>query len=312
MWSLLAHRGFAQLWQPAVLLTVLGLETAYLLVIGPLRRRIPGATAPSWRQILSFSLGMATLYVAVGSPLDYLADHVLFTAHMTEHVILAMFTAPLVLLGTPAWFWRGLLHRPSTRAVFRGLTHPVTALLLFNGVLTLLHFPIFVQAGLEHEYIHVLEHGVLLFVSLLMWWPIFSPLPESPRLSAPLQMLYFFVDSIAITLICAYLLFIGKPLYPYYLGRTEALGLTPYADQQMAAALMKLTTEVIYGIGVLVNFYRWTRDYARRERPGLAASEPLLLRTRQLFGIRGQVVGVEPAPVIPLRARRGETGDGTD
>ena len=34
-----------------------------------------------------------------------------------------------------------------------------------------------------------------------MWWPVLSPLPELPRLSYPLQMLYLFLMTIPMSIV---------------------------------------------------------------------------------------------------------------
>src|SRR5438445_10160741 len=66
------------------------------------RRRV----AP--RRGLCFAAGLATLLVALDSPVERLADD-WFWAHMLQHVLLMLVAAPLLVLGAP-WlpFWRPL------------------------------------------------------------------------------------------------------------------------------------------------------------------------------------------------------------
>ena len=51
-------------------------------------------------RLCAFMGGMISLWLAIGSPMDGLAD-VLLSAHMIEHLILMMVVPPLVLLGLP-------------------------------------------------------------------------------------------------------------------------------------------------------------------------------------------------------------------
>src|SRR2546421_5262965 len=55
----------------------------------------------------SFWAGMATIVLALDSPIDVAADK-LFWAHMVQHVLLLTAAPPLILLGRP-WprMWRG-------------------------------------------------------------------------------------------------------------------------------------------------------------------------------------------------------------
>ena len=71
----------------------------------------------------AFYCGLATLALAVASPVDAYSDR-LFWAHMTQHVLLTMVAPPLLLLGRP---WPRMLkpfapsvRRPVARAVLVG------------------------------------------------------------------------------------------------------------------------------------------------------------------------------------------------
>ena len=73
----------------------------------------------------AFYCGLATLALAVASPVDAYSDR-LFWAHMTQHVLLTMVAPPLLLLGRP---WPRMLkpfapsvRRPVARAVLVGPT----------------------------------------------------------------------------------------------------------------------------------------------------------------------------------------------
>src|SRR5215470_9149590 len=63
-----------------------------------LRRQMPerfGAARP-----LAFFAGLASIFLAVSSPLDAFAN-LLLTAHMVQHLLLMMVAPPLILLSDP-------------------------------------------------------------------------------------------------------------------------------------------------------------------------------------------------------------------
>ena len=58
--------------------------------------------------------------------------------------------------------------------------------------------------ALAHHPVHILQHLMFLVASVLMWWPVLSPMPELPRLSYPGQMLYLFLLSIPMAIVAVY------------------------------------------------------------------------------------------------------------
>ena len=102
------------------------------------------------------------------------------------------------------------------RAALRQLTRPLIALVIFNGVIVLTHWPMLVNAMLEHHSLHLVGHVVLFGSATLMWWPVVSPLPEMPTLSYPGRMLYLFLQSIVPTVPASFLTFGSTPLYSFY------------------------------------------------------------------------------------------------
>src|SRR5215510_11156202 len=93
---------------------------------------------PIWR-LLSFIAGLATIFVAIASPLDAFAG-LLLQVHMIQHLLLMMLAPPLILAGAPylpilsglpRWFMRELLGpflvwKPIKR-IGRTVVHPLFA-----------------------------------------------------------------------------------------------------------------------------------------------------------------------------------------
>jgi putative membrane protein len=206
--------------------------------------------------------GVGVLVVGSVWPVHDLAERYLYLVHMWQHILFTLVAAPLLVAGTPAWLWRDLLRTPTIRRVWRFLTRPVPATILFNGVLLFTHWPAVVTLSVQSELAHFLLHTLLLATAIVMWWPIVSPLPEMPPLSPPGQMLYLFVQSLAPTIPASFLTFGHSPLYPVYETFPRIWGISALTDQTIAGLSMKLVGGAILWTVVTVVFFRW----GRRER----------------------------------------------
>src|SRR4051812_18437134 len=109
-----------------------------------------------------------------------LSDSYLFNAHMVQHLVLAMAVAPLFVMGTPGWMLRPALAARPIAAIARRLTTPLAAFAIFNVVLVGWHLPPLYNAAMAHHGLHIVQHLVLLAASVILWWPVLSPLPELP------------------------------------------------------------------------------------------------------------------------------------
>ncbi|MEX0786833.1 MAG: cytochrome c oxidase assembly protein [Dehalococcoidia bacterium] len=251
-------------WNPhpdVVMLCVL-LEAAYLYAVIMLRDRISDAARVKRSQVALFTAGVLWIYVASGSPLHDLSEHYLATAHMVQHVILTLIAAPLLLAGVPAWLWQALLRAPGAMPVARVITKPVFAFALFNAALLFFHLPEMIDLQLRVHVFHLFAHMALLAAGLIMWWPILSPLPELPRLSAPLQMGYLFMQSLLPAVMASFVTFSETVVYDYYAEAPRIWGLTALDDQQIAGGAMKLIGTTILWTYMTVVFFKW---YAREE-----------------------------------------------
>jgi cytochrome c oxidase assembly factor CtaG len=254
-------------WQPSVLIGVALVAAAYLGVSGPWRARFTSAQRVSRRQTLWFLSGAAVILMALVSPLDELGDNYLFSAHMAQHVLLALIAPPLLLLGTPGWMLRPMLRSRMLARVARALTSPVVAFAVFNAVFMLWHVPTLYEAALNDERIHIVEHLCFIATGVLNWWPILSPLTELPRLAQPAQILYLFLESVPATILSALIAFAPTILYPTYRA-AQLLGVNPMADQEIAGLVMWMPGGMIYLIALTVVFFAWLgrEEHADRQQ----------------------------------------------
>jgi putative membrane protein len=227
-----------------------------------------GEATPRRTQAL-FLTGMGVLWLGADWPVHDLAEGYLYLAHMWQHLLFTLVAAPLLIAGMPVWLLRSLLRPAPVRRVFRFVTRPLVALAVFNGLLLFTHWPAVVEASVASEPIHLGLHVLIVASALAMWWPVMSPLPEMPSLSAPGQMIYLFLQSLAPTIPASFLTFGHTPLYPVYAGFPRIWGISALTDQLIAGLLMKLVGGLLLWTVIAVIFFRW---FERERRDGLDRS----------------------------------------
>ena len=252
-------------FHPDVWVLVAVLEGAYLLALRGESRRL-GAPAARRAQVVAFTAGVATVWVASDWPVHDVAEGYLYSAHMVQHLLLTLVAAPLVLLGTPAWLARRILSPRWLLNLVRGVSRPVPNLIQANLVLVLSHWPAVVEGTLRHHPLHFVAHAVLITSALVMWLPVVSPLPdEVPRLAPPAQMLYLFLETIIPTVPASFLTFGRTPLYHIYETFPRLWGISAVTDQQVAGLIMKIGAGAFLWAVIITIFFRW---YAEEERGG--------------------------------------------
>ena len=249
---------------PILLGGILAVCLAYTYAAGPWRRRL-GAEI-SRAQIGFFLSGTIILILSLVSPLDALGDTYLFSAHMIQHMLIAVVVPPLWLLGVPGWMISPLFARPLVGRVARGLAQPIVAFGLFNLDLWLWHLPALYDATLSNDLLHIFEHLTFIALGVLYWTPILSPTPEIPRMSRGFAVLYLFMGCQPMVVLGALLTFAAQPLYQPYVTAPHIWGTTPLADQQLGGLIMWLPTNVPYLLALSLIFFRWVGDLDRKER----------------------------------------------
>ncbi len=255
-------------WDPTIVIGAAVIVGLYVYAIGPLRKRHRFEPA-SKGQVFAFLLGVGLMFLALVSPLDELGDSYLFSAHMVQHLFLTIVGPPLLLIGTPEWFVRPIVHNKALFAVARFFTYPAVAFVLFNADFFIWHAPALYNATLENQNIHIFEHLTFIIFGLLNWWPIFSPSKDLPRLSIGGQILYLFLSGMPVVLLGAGLTF-APPLYAPYIAAPRVWGISAATDQQLGGLIMWVPGNIIFIIIMSVLFLRWMqkkdREQAAHER----------------------------------------------
>ncbi len=244
-------------FEPGVVIALTSVSAAYAIGLRRLRpRTLWDENIVTVREVIAFGSGIFLLVVALISPLDSLSEY-LFSAHMLQHMLLLYIVPPLLLVGMPAWLLRPALQYRGVKRSLEILTGPVPAIILFNAVLVVWHMPGAWDDALLNPTVHALEHVCMLGAGLVAWWPIFSPLPEVPRMSYPGQMLYLFIQSLVPAIVGAFMTFSSIVIYPVYAETPKLWGLTPLVDQQIAGLLMKMLGTLFLWVLVTIRFFQW-------------------------------------------------------
>jgi putative membrane protein len=234
------------------------------------------------RQAVAALLALATMVVALVSPIDALGE-TLFSAHMTQHMLLVVVAAPLVVASAPVvpalWglpeSWRlGITRwwarRTMPRLAFHHVTNPLAAWCAHALALVVWHIPAAYEAALRSEGVHAIEHASFLITAMLFWWAALQPSGRR-RLGHGVAVVYLFLMAVLTGGVGALITFAGKAWYPAHAPGAALWGLTPLEDQQLAGLIMWIPGGIAYAVVALLLLLGW-----------LAAAERGTLRHRDL------------------------------
>ena len=240
---------------PDVLAGVFMLIGAYLVAYAALRRR--SGAVPERRHTVYLVLAVLCLLIAEVSPLHDLAEGYLFSAHMVQHMFLVYLMPPFLLMSIPPGMLQPLFRRKAALVIGRVLTHPVVGIIAGNAAYALWHLPELYQAALYLHSVHVFEHILMVGTAIMMWWPVFSPSEDLPRLPDVGRIIYLLLMSLPQVGVFAYVTFSPKVVYGFYASAPRLWGLSPEVDQILSGIIMKLSMSIIVVIVLAHVFFKW-------------------------------------------------------
>lgn len=274
--------GFWAFFSPDLFIVILLITGGYLYAT---RKRPDRPALVTTKRKILFVMGMVCLYMGFGGPLNILG-HFLFSAHMLQMSFAFLAMPPLLLLGIPVPWIEKLLKPRFVKKTVSILTKPLFAVFLFNLLFSMYHLPDIFDAVMMNYGLHLLAHGILAITAFMMWWPAVCPVEDMDRLSGLTKILYMFANGILLTPACALIIFADVPLYRLYTEGAEMiclpfgylsvdftaanqislLGMSIRDDQQAGGVVMKIAQEIIYGIVLGYNFFRWFRKEREQEK----------------------------------------------
>lgn len=270
---------------------LLGLAVASVTYALGMRRLMSknSKARPQRRHISAFFAGIASIGLALLSPLDSLAE-ALFSAHMVQHLVIVLLAAPLLVygrpflpfaVGTPRSIRRritGVKKGSAGRRLSAFFLKPLPVGLMHATVLWIWHLPGPYQAAIVNPPAHYAEHASFFVTALLFWRLVLEPGLASRYLQTILLVLGTALQSGALGAVLAFATF---ELYPVHVSSSAEMGVSALEDQQLAGAIMWIPAGGIYLMTILGLLLKAFRDMDRRMPAGDLpvrdrAAEPLV------------------------------------
>ena len=227
---------------------------------------------------MAFALGWLTLVLALLSPVHKVSAR-LFSVHMTQHELLMLVAAPLLVMSKPMvlMLW-GLpksarltighwTRAPIVHVSWQALTGPLTVWILHGLVLWIWHIPVLYEGAIANETVHAIQHTSFFAVAGLFWWALMYG--RYGRMGYGVSVAYVFTTAMHTGLLGALITFASHVWYRTYDRQTGAMGLTAIEDQQVAGLIMWVPGGVVFTIMALALFAAWLGEAERRVQEGI-------------------------------------------
>ena len=255
-------------WEPAIVLPLALILIVY--TFGAFCRG--GWRTLRWRHA-SFFGGWVTLALALTSPIHELGEQ-LFSAHMLQHEVLILVSAPLISAALPGatclWAFAprhrahlgGWVHRVEQAPMVRFFMRPLVAWLLEAVALWIWHVPALYQATLTSDWVHAAQHLSFFLTAVLFWSALYGV--GRSAMSYGAATFYVFGTAVHCSALGALLTFSAVLWYPAYATTTLRWGLTPLQDQQLGGVIMWVPSGLVFILIGLALFAKWLRESDRR------------------------------------------------
>ena len=248
-------------------------------------RRVNAAAPSSKRHVLygrwprwattCFMTGLALIGLMYLGPMAAWS-HTFFWVHMTQHLVITMAVAPLLVIGAPITLAFRASNAKNRQRIVRALrskpvrvlTNPILTWLLFAGALVGAHFsPFYDWVLTNHGAMVAIEQPLFLVVAVLYYLPLIGAnlLPDRPAHSTRLISLGLMM--IPEATIGAAIYFSPVVLYDGF-DTLRPFGLAALPDQQLSGALMwglVMTIDAFWMMWVAADWFGSEERRARQE-----------------------------------------------
>jgi putative membrane protein len=258
-------------WPPFVVIPLLLAVSLYGIGATRMLRRTAHPKSVLW-PILWFALGWLSLVIALDSPLHELGEQ-LFWVHMTQHEILMLISAPLLVLGKPLlpslWAlpspWRdaaaGIGRSRTLKKAWASVSAPLSAWFVSALALWIWHIPQLFDQTLRSDWIHAAQHTTFLVTAVMFWWPVLS---RTPALGHGEALVYVFTTILHSSVLGALLTFAPRAWYSSYVATAPAWHLTALEDQQIGGLIMWIPAGSLLLIVALILLVKWMNESQSR------------------------------------------------
>jgi putative membrane protein len=266
---------FFEPWEPSPVLVVIFIVTAVLFVRGT--HRVPGGVGFARRSL--FWVGLALLYIAMHTRVDYYAEHQFFV-HRLQHLVLHHLGPFVLMAAYPGSVLRAGLPLAWRRALRRALRHPVgraVSAVVFNPAFISFAFVVSVVFWLipAVQFVAMLDWRIYTFMNwsvaasgLLYWAMLLDRRPSPPSRSRPgLRVLSPVITMTPQILVGAIITFSARDLYPVFTLCGRAFTSVPVSlDQSLGGLIMWVPAGVIEAVGAMIALRHLMRLSARPGR----------------------------------------------
>lgn len=274
------------------------------MVLYAIRARRLGPRLPRWRAACFFA-GLLVIGFAGASPIDPIGEEGVFWVHMLQHMLIGDLAALLLVLGITGPILQPALQFRAVQRL-RKLTHPMSACLIWAGILIFWHTPVMYEASLHNNFIHALEHTSFLIGGMLMWAPVLETLPAPEWFGTGAKLAYIGGIRVVDAILANAFWWAGTPFYASYEKTAPLWGVTALEDQGYAGTVMMTWTGTVTLILAGILFFRMAREGELRQTLIERGIDPVAVRRAVRYG-RGEIlaarhgvtVGDRPPSVTP-------------
>jgi putative membrane protein len=195
-------------------------------------------SVPRWR-IVAFGGGLFLVAASLNSPLETIAAHYLLLIHLLQNALIADVAPLLVALGLTPRMREELGRRGANRLRSRWI------LPVWLGAWYCTHVAVFYDWALRTGWGLNVEHGILMGVGLLFWWPIVSG-----RLTPPAGLGYLAVAFVGSSFLGLGYIFSSRPFYSFYEHAPRLWGLSPVRDQNLGGIFMNGEQTLVFLLAI--------------------------------------------------------------
>jgi putative membrane protein len=230
-----------------------------------------------------FFIGYGLIIFSVASPLHFLGENYLMSAHMLAHVMLLLIAAPCLVMGIPENSPNRFLRRFSDKLS----RVPLLCWTAGVSIMWFWHIPIvfnhlFDTAGSIHinpypvkilQDVHMVS---LVLAGILFSWPVIGPFP-SKRIAPLNAVLYLSAACVFCSILGLLITFAPMGVYTPYMQVTDHFGflnmirneegITVVMDQQIGGLIMWVPGCLIYLSASMFLLMKWFRE--KKQSPAL-------------------------------------------
>jgi putative copper resistance protein D len=249
---------------------------AYLMAARRVTRRHPTQPWPASSRAL-FVGAIITIVIATMGPVGSMTDR-FFWADMSQHILLMMLAAPLVVLSSPVLLALRAAN-PSTRRrwlvpllrspAIRAISHPVVGWCVFTLALLGTHITPLFEYSLEHAVLRTFVVPLIYFAAgLIYYYPLIGRSPGAYPIPSHFKIVSMFTMMIPEALVGFAIYTTSSVLYPYYEHVTDRPWgpSTPLLDQRVGGSIMWGAGMVLDTIWISIVVAEWWKREEHRSR----------------------------------------------